>query len=321
MIVSIASSTHTELLQLTARAQAFVPKWPRVVAPAGSGVEDIVPIDLGPTTPDLDSASLQRLGALYLAACFEAAGVIPAAEALTRLVRTGVVRGNLGNALRLVQDFWRTREERASESERRALFSDLFGVPSDVQQSGRAPNQEFEELLLDFCEAVYRVAQSTGGSFIEIPRLRRAAQRLLQNLERAGSSMAIMMADDILSAQRTALQLLHDDGVRAALHARDVWEAIDNIDALLRRPSSPRQPHIDRGRAGLTLLGWLAGNAQLVTGSRPFTITPDDQVVTAAIDWLEASLRLGEAGASGEPAGTPPRPGPLAELPTAMAPG
>ena len=315
------SSTHVDLLQLTARAQAVVAPWPRVAVPSSPGVADIVPLDFGPSTPDLDAESLQRLAALYLAACFEAAGVIPAAEALTRLARTGVVRANLGDAAPLLQEFWRTREERASESERCALFSELFGVPADVRQSGRAPNHEFEELLLDFCEAVYRVAQSSGGSFTEIPTLRRAAQRLLQNLDRAGSSMAAMMTNDILAAQHTALLLLNHSAVRAAMHARNVWVVMDGIDRLLRRTTPPRQPHIDRGRAGFTLLAWLATNSPLLTGLQPITIGADDQVVTAAIDWLEASLSLGEASTRSAQPSTPPAPGWADDLPAAMAAG
>jgi hypothetical protein len=276
-----------ELLRITTRARALV-------APSsGRALVALVPVDL--PSAAVDSDLLRVLGALYLAACFEAAGVIPAAEDLTRLARAGAIRVDLGQAADVVLAFWRTREERASEGERRALYADLFGMPGEVEQSGRAPNVEFEEHLLDLCEAIYRFAEALGNGVTEVPRLRRAVQRLSDNLQRATSGMTVMMAEDILKTQKTALELLNHDAIRAALHARDMWAVMEKVDRLLRRASPNRQPHVDRGRAGLTLLVWLASASQELMVRGPSAIRPDEAVVGAAVDWLEASLALGQA--------------------------
>jgi hypothetical protein len=284
-----------ELLRVTAGARSLLS---HVAAFTFAADGDLEPVYFPEPSAEVDFDLLRVLGTLYLAACFEAAGVIPAAEDLSRLARAGVIHADLGEAAQILQGFWQTRNERASATERRALYADVFGMLGEVERSGRAPNVDFEERLLDLCEAVYRLAGSAGSGVTEIPKLRRAMDRLVDNLRRATSGMTVLMAQDILKTQQAALQLLNHEAVRTALHARDVWDTMDSIDRLLRRSSPNRHPHIERGRAGLTLLVWLGDTRKVNSGLQPLAIRPDDAIVGASVDWLEASLALGEAAKS-----------------------
>jgi hypothetical protein len=291
------------LLRLTARAQALVAPLDGVTfALERPALEPALPPHPAPVIdPDL----LRTLGTLYLAACFEAAGVIPAAEDLARLARTGAIQRDLGEAAALVQQFWTTRNQRASEAERRAFYADVFGTPADAALSGRPINAQFEERLLDLCEALYRVAQAAPGQLAETAAVRRAAERLIENLDENASGMTVLMTQDILESQRLALTLLNHPALQSALGARDVWQAIARVDALMRRPERNVRPHIDRGRAGLTLLVWLADVARARAAGTVVSLEVSETIVSAALDWLEASLALGEAAEQAAPATAP----------------
>src|SRR5690606_32677680 len=83
-----------------------------------------------PPAARAEPMQLRAVASLYLASTLEAAGLIQAADDFTRMVRSGMVPGNLGDAMGLVVQFWETRSARASEDERLALFGRLFGAPA-----------------------------------------------------------------------------------------------------------------------------------------------------------------------------------------------
>ncbi|HMJ92715.1 MAG TPA: hypothetical protein VK472_01310, partial [Allosphingosinicella sp.] len=55
-------------------------------------------IRLPPAATPADAAQLRAVASLYLASTLEAAGLISAAEDLTRLARTGALMGDVGGA-------------------------------------------------------------------------------------------------------------------------------------------------------------------------------------------------------------------------------
>ena len=257
-----------------------------------------IPVPIPARAADIDL--LRAVAALYLTASFEAAGVIPAAEDLTKLVRSGVIRRNFGDGIKLLQDFWSNRDHRASQAERLAFFADVFGVPPDAERSGRRINVEFEERLLDLCEAIYRSADAGAGTTARA-QVRRTAGRLIDNLMTVAGGMTAMMTQDILTTQREAIGLLSNAAIRRALNAQTMWDVVSYVDQIMRRPNSDARAHIDRGRAGFTIITWLAG---LAGGSGDVTranASTDEKLVDAAVDWLEASLKLGEATQTAAP--------------------
>jgi hypothetical protein len=79
-----------------------------------------------------------------------------------------------------------------------------------------------------------------------------------------------------------------------------------------RQPVQP-SPYVHRGKAGMTVIAWLADIADRVSGAGPL-VAIGDAVVGAAADWIEATLSIGESVASdAAPAATtiaPPPPPP-----------
>ena len=170
--------------------------------------------------------SLNAVATLYLAAELEGAGVIPAAEALTRLARTGNISLDLGAAAPLIEAFWQSRNERASVEERLGFFSGLFGTPGGPVHSEHPRNSEFEDQMIDICEALYkldeRASNASWGGVAQQSRVRRAAQRLLANVAQVSSGMTVFLAQEILASIRQALAILNHPALKGTFGARTV---------------------------------------------------------------------------------------------------
>jgi hypothetical protein len=262
---------------------------------------DLGAINLPPSSgPATDQAQLRAVATLYLAAELEGAGVIPAAEALTRLARTGGLSLDFGAAAPLIQAFWQSRNERVSATERLGFFSGLFGTPSATDDSEHPRNAEFEDRMIDLCEALYRLdeqaSSASWGGVAQQTRIRRAAQRLLDNVAQVSSGITVFLAQEILATMRQALAILNHPALKGAFGARTVWNVVEAINRRLRLPPQEHQLHVRRGQAGLTVLAWLAEAAPHVEGSNQPLVGLDHPVVAAAAEWLEVSLALGEAG-------------------------
>ncbi len=255
-----------------------------------------------PSGSSISQAQLRAMATLYLASELEAAGIVPAAEDLMRLARSGGLSIDLGAATPLLQAFWLNRNERASAAERRSCFSGLFGDTGSSSPVGQASNTEFEDRLIDLCEALYkldeRASNPSWGSVAQQARARAAASRLLESLVRSGTGLTVFLAQEILATVRQALQMLGHPDVVAALGGQSVRDVVTAIDRRLRRASSGAfDLHIQRGQAGMTILAWLAEAAPLLASSSGPLVGIDHPVIPAAVEWLESSLRLTEAPA------------------------
>lgn len=257
-------------------------------------------IDLPPAARG-DAMQLRAIASLYLASTLEAAGLIQAADDFTRLVRTGAIPGDLGEAAPLVEAFWDARNDRINEVERLALFGRLFGAPAGPDDVADGVNNGFEELLLDLCDAIMKAAD--GGSQGQV---RAGGIRLAENIADAASAMVQMMAREILDSLAQAIAILNHPQVRAMLMARTLWDGVTTIDRRFRRTPRPTLTHLRRGRAGMAVLAWLADAIDTIESSAGALISTGDLVIDAAIDWVDETLAIvrGEEAPSPEAAGT-----------------
>jgi hypothetical protein len=239
-----------------------------------------------PPAAHAEPMQLRAVASLYLASTLEAAGLIQAADDLTRMVRSGTVR-DLGEATQLVIAFWEARDDRASEAERLALFGRLFGAPAGPVDTAGGLNEAFEELLLDLCDTIVKMADGQGPA-----RMRMAAQRVAENLAEVANDMVLMMARDIISSLSQAIAILNHPAVRGALMARTMWDAVSAIDRRLRRPARPTLSHLRRGRAGMVVLAWLADFVERSDRGGTAPIDGDDPVLGAALDWVDETIAL-----------------------------
>ena len=254
------------------------------------GLDELGSLDLPPAmSGQIDQAQLRAIASLYLAADLEAAGVVPAVETLAGLNRGGAGGGvslDLGGAATLVAAFWQHRADRATADERVQAFARLFGAG-------------FEDLMLDLCEALYKLDElatnTSYGGIAQQTRVRSAAMKLLESLVAAGGGITVFLAQEIMASLKQALAILGQPDLRGALGARDVWGSIAGIDRLTRTKRPDPRLYVRRGRAGMTVLAWLADAAPHVETSAQLLVALDHPVIPAAVDWMEAALAIGEA--------------------------
>jgi hypothetical protein len=257
----------------------------------------------------VDKAQLRALASLYLSADLESAGVIPAVEALANFSAGGAASLDLGATEPLVAAWWRHRAEKLSAVERAAFYSRLFGTAAGATAADASRNTGFEDCMLALCEALYKLddtqTSDPHGDLAHQARVRSAASGLAQNLGEASTGVTAYMASEILGMLKEAFAILGHADLRHALGARDLWGVVAGIDRLSHRQSQQPTAYVRRGKAGMTVIAWLADLVDGLAGTGPL-LTTDSPVIAAAADWIEATLSLGEsAGAAPAPAPAP----------------
>lgn len=272
---------------------------------------DQIGIELPPMhAARIDQAQLRAVASLYLASELENTGLIAAVEKLAGLVRTGALGVDVGAATPQLVAFWQGRNHRASREEREHSFASLFGV-----SAAGAEGDTFIDGMLALCEALYKLdEQATNASFGGVSqqmRVRSSAARVLAQLLGSAAGINVFMAQEILQSLREAIAILKHPQLLAALGARDVWTAIARIDRIAHSQHNPARLYVQRGRAGMTVLAWLAEAAPLLERQSGALVKLDHPVIGAALDWMQAALAIGEADAAAPaasarlPAGVP----------------
>lgn len=282
------------------------------------GLDVLGDIDLPPSAAlQVDRAQMRALGALYLAADLEPAGIISSVEGLASLTATGAIGLDLGPVAEPLHEFWRKRNQRPDPRERSAFYARLFGLSYGPVPADGIANTAFEGLMLEMCEAIYRLDERAARFGDHAPsantaRIRSAARNLLGNLSRAGGGVTPFLATELMAALNEALAILKNPHMRGLFAARDIWGVIEGIQRHMRIANADPRVFVDRGRAGMSVIVWLADAAErLRTYGQPI-LAPGDPIIAFAVDWLQASLTISERHArASPPAPRPPTQGGL----------
>ncbi|HVR91507.1 MAG TPA: hypothetical protein VHG29_10495 [Novosphingobium sp.] len=245
----------------------------------------------------IDRAQLRALASLYLAAGLEPAGIIVAVESLAGLSASGALQLNLAAAEPLVAQWWHNRHERMSDDERNAFFARLFGTSSGPVAAEASRNVRFEDRMLELVEALGKLDPQGGfdssGTTMAQARVRSAARNLAQNLGDASGGMTAFIASELMATLKDAFAVLGNPALRGAFQARDIWDVVRGIARLGHASTGDAQPYVRRGKAGMIVLSWLADVLERLGSGGPI-VQLGDPVIAAAVDWLEATLLLGE---------------------------
>jgi hypothetical protein len=235
-----------------------------------------------PSTAD-DQAHLRTLASLYLSSQLEQASLLAAVELLAGIGIAGGVSVDLGSAASKLMEFWRHRKERFSPEERRALYERLFG-------------SDFENLMISLCEALYKLDEGVipkgASNPLEQAKVRTLGEQLAEHLLSHTTGESTFAASDILASTRAATGILKDPRVEHAFGAHSVWTT---VAAILRRYGTAGPDpvsYVVRGKAGLTILSWLADAHGVIGASSQPLVGLDNPVISAAVDWLQSSLSI-----------------------------
>lgn len=263
---------HADLLRAVATALSALDSHEHALARAFAVLGDI---DLPPGAPNAqDRAQLQAAAPLYFASELESAGLLPTAELVAGLFASGAITQPLGPGAQLLNTFWRSRRERLEANERNAIFARVIEAP------------HFERLMGALCESI--VAHADGSDLREGVALETTALGLGEFLAQRVDAMAAIAARDIVENINTALAFLRDRLVQAAFGVTSLWALVSIAGAAQGQGDGSIRNHVDRGRAGQTVLLWLAGHysdqvPQLDPGN-----PADIEVIGAAQRWLSS---------------------------------
>jgi hypothetical protein len=306
----IAPQADLELIQLAAEGSRHASV--ANTSPFAFALDMLGDIDLPPGSETrVDRAQMRGLGALYLAADLEPAGIIPAAETLAALAATGALHVDLGPVTGPLHQFWRDRHDRLDAAERTAFYGRLFGASYGVAPADGPINEAFEPLMLELCEALYRLDEqlsaSVHGGTAGSTRVRAAARNLLANLVDAGGGATPFLAAELMATLNEALAILKHPHLRGLFASRDIWDVVAAVHRHARRRSDDPRVFVRRGRAGMSVIVWLADAAEALRQYGKPLVRLDDPVVVSAVEWLQSSLAISELQAR---SGAPATPGP-----------
>ena len=96
--------------------------------------------------------------------------------------------------------------------------------------------------------------------------------------------------------------------VEHAFGAHTVWMTVSAI--MHRYGSAVADPasFVVRGKAGLTILSWLADAHGVINSSTQPLVGLDNPVIAAAVDWLQSSLAIEQSKAGEQAAAARPQP-------------
>lgn len=269
-------------------------------SPAGSqalgAAEDPLHLNLPPVlstreggapTPD----ALRVMGALYLQAEMEEAGVIPVAELLAN------ARGSLSltstRAAGKLEVFAERSRQWYDRAHRSQVFARLFGLgPATGSEAGNTVNGDFQQRLATLCLILVRYGEDYRWSRVvgstREALLRQTATDLLVNLGLRQFGNTLIAARLIQEQLQHAIDILNDPDIGVLFQARGMWD-------LLRKILGDETPDLGRlltrGQSGLRILDWLASVIPQLsesTLSRPLVPTGSPVFVWAA-QWLEAT--------------------------------
>lgn len=268
-------------------------------------LEEYGDIDLPGLTPATaeDQTQLRAVAPLYLAAQLEQSQLLPVVETLCALAVSGGISVDLGSAVTQIEAFWRQRNDRFHENERRGIFARLFG-DDDVNGVARESsfNREFDNLMIDLCESLYKLDEETLTGDAISPRANfrvlAAARNVADNLLSRSGGITAFAANEILATIQSAVQILQQPSVQHAFGARSLWIFVRTFAARYLHSNSNTTTYVTRGKSGLIILSWLADTLpQLSDGGRLLTL--DHPVIGSAAEWLQASLTIRESQTGG----------------------
>ena len=249
-----------------------------------------------------DRTQITAAAPLYFASELERAGLLPTAELIAGLFVSGTIQQPLGPVAQLLHDFWRGRRERLSADERNAVFARVIETPY------------FDRLMQAVCGAI--VAQADGDDLHERVALATHAQSMAAFLAQRVDPMAAIAARDIVETINKALVFLRDRKLQTAFSVNDLWKLVAIVGSRSGVSAASVQQHVDRGRAGQTVLLWLAAHYG-DSASHLDANKPDDvQTLVAAQRWLSSQPLDAPAARVAPDAGATGMAGYGASLPT-----
>lgn len=257
---------------------------------------DPLSIDLPPIMGgDLSPAALTSLGALYLFAELDQAGVIVAVEALVDARADLSLRDD--RSAEELDRFALDARGFPGRAEREAIYARLFGMGGQPSLASSA-NHDFPAQMAAICTAVVHLAEDmrlsakapSAGMYAP---LQYAVQQLVQGLALHAGADVTYRTQRIHTMLQRALSILAMDGITSYFGAHNAADVVQTILAGQGRNLGSAQRS---GLAGQQII--LACGRALARGGSPAALVsgPNDAIVASAAQWLAESGAMPATG-------------------------
>ncbi len=272
--------------------------------------------------PDLETGpeaaivadNVRALAVIYYASMLEELKLFAVADRVTEAFAKGQLPIGRGAAGSEHESYFKLRDQRFTEKERRALYAAVLGVGSGSSDEPQ-PNRDFNALWLRFVSslAALQRQQPAGvpdaGAKSQSPEnVRRAGRDLAKNLGLHGYGAARYAAVELQSQIKQIQRLLSNKDVLGAYGAKDMWQVVDRVATQSLGGAQNSRKYRTMASEGAALMLWIARNAPLLESK----VDPGDSFTKALSDaqlapvasagrWLSAS------GPGPVPSSAPPR--------------
>ena len=272
------------LLQVLAQALATAERVAQQRAARAAALAELGDIELPDSAPTAeDAAHLEVISPLYLACELEQAGLLRTAELVAGLFASGAITQPLGATAQLIVEFWRGRRERLAAAERDQLFAQVF-----EPQAFYPMMQALCDALADQLDSPPRVSDIHARVVLQ-----EAADALAGWLSPRAVGMAAYAAQDIVQALSQATRFLRDRLLQTAFGVHDLWGLVTVVAS--QQGGGDIRGRVELGRAGATVLGWLAGAVPRRYAFDP-AAAEGRQLMAAAESWRMAFGSMQRAG-------------------------
>jgi hypothetical protein len=238
--------------------------------------------DLPPLTgASVEAGQLRSVATLFWAKEVDAAGLLDFVDALAEGLVTGRLLLPLERGADKLAEYWRGRHERFDAGERQALFLRVFGD----ERAGDTVTNNLERLVASL--AAIGVTLDAGAHVLA--QVGVLGLEVAEQLSERSAGITAWAARDIVAQIKSTLALLEDREIAGPLGGSNAWTLIRlQSPMVLGHPIDP-EPHLQRARAGLEIIQWLAQVATGLGAGGGLRLSPGDPVVRAAATWQVVS--------------------------------
>ncbi len=169
--------------------------------------------------------------AIYFAAQLEQMRLFATADRIVELFMHGLLPLGSGSGGRALDNYYWTRFNRLTPSDRRGLYSRILGIPGGDAGTEAQPNTEFSELWIRFVASVAEFSRGRGtpAATESMEAVRKAGRDMAVNLSLHGYGYAYFAARRLKADIAAALAILKQPEIQAAYGAKSPYQVIERV--------------------------------------------------------------------------------------------
>jgi hypothetical protein len=215
--------------------------------------------------------NVRSAAVVYAAAQFEQMRLFDVVDRIVESFLNGLLPTGNDSTGRALYKYYRSRSERMTTAERRALFSRVIGLPGGEGGNDVRPNSEFSDLWLRFVASVAEYSRQRsvepilGGGIASLNEVREVVRKsgrdLAANLSLHGYGYTVFAARRLKQDVRDAQSVLKLPQVLKAYGASSAYQVIERVTSIDLGGTASIPRYRTMAETGVKILGILAAHS------------------------------------------------------------